>query len=120
MKTMKMPIPTGRSNERDLIDAKFDAIFAAVRHCSKEKVWARIQLIHQLLENENDIEIVEAVNRMESLLERLQSFGTGSRSQVYRRARGQLLSSWRYVMRGDYSQACKFLEVAADCCRDMD
>ena len=102
-----------------LADARLDAIFAAVRHCSKSALSARIHLIVRLLATHEDSSIITAVNHMEWLIEKLRLFSRKPRGEVYGRTRTHILTAWRHVMRGDYDQACRHLRLAVDCCHDM-
>lgn len=101
------------------IEARLDAIFAAVRNCSKTDVWERVQRIDFLLEDQSDTSLLRAVDQMERLNDRLRTFAKGPRSQAYLQAREHLLSCWRQVMRGNYPKARACLALAADCCDDM-
>jgi hypothetical protein len=101
------------------IEARFDAIFAAVRHCSKTDVWERVQTISLLLEQQNETAPIRAAERMERLNDRLQMFAKGPRGEAYAEAREHLMQSWRYLMRGNYAQARACLALAAECCDDM-
>jgi hypothetical protein len=101
------------------LEARFDAIFAAVRHCSKTDVWERVQRINFLLEEQNDSARIRAAERMERLNDRLRAFENGPRGEAYGRAREHLMRSWRHLMHGDDVQARACLALAADCCDDM-
>jgi hypothetical protein len=110
---------TSRSNVQTDTDAQLDAIFAAVRHCSKTDLWERIQRIDFLLEEQTDVARIRAVQRMERLNDRLRTFAKGARRDAYERAREHLLSAWRQIMRGNYPKARACLAQAAECCDDM-
>jgi hypothetical protein len=101
------------------LEARFDAIYAAVRHCSKTDLWERVQSIIFLLEEQSDTARIEAAQQMERLNDRLQMFASGPRGEAYGQARQHLMSSWRHLMRGNYSQARSALASLADCCDDM-
>ncbi len=105
---------------RDAIDVQFDAIFAALRHRSRDDFRCRIRRIDELLATEIESEILEAVNQMELLIENLRWFSASRRRQVYRRARIEMLSAWRQIMRGDLFLARHYLKLAEECCHEMD
>jgi hypothetical protein len=104
---------------QSLTDARLDAIFAAVRHCSKSALSTRIHLIVRLLSTHEDCSIITAVNHMEWLIEKLRLFSRKPHGEVYERARTHILMAWRQVMRGEYDEACKHLRLAVGCCHDM-
>jgi|ERR1700722_10361868 hypothetical protein len=101
------------------LEARFDAIYAAVRHCSKTDVWERVQSIIFLIEEQTDSSRIRAAGKMERLNDRLRMFANGPRGEAYVQAREHLMGSWRYLMRGNYAQARACLESAAHCCDDM-
>ena len=104
------------SSEPSQCDARFDELFATVRHCSAASVWDRIQLITLAVEDADEYCLTTAVEQLELLLERLRYFSKGSPRHPYEKVRVQLLRAWRYIMRGEYSRACAFLHAAAECC----
>jgi hypothetical protein len=107
-------------DERDAIDIQFDTIFAALRHRSRDDFRSRIRRIDELLETEGASQILEAVSQMDLLIKHLKSFSGCPRKQIYRRARVEVLSAWRQVMRGDCLLARYYLKLAERCCPEMD
>jgi hypothetical protein len=106
--------------ERDAIDIQFDTIFAALCHRSRDDFRCRIRRIDELFATEIDSEILEAVNQLDLLIEDLRSFSARVRTEIYRRARIELLSAWRQIMRGDSLRARYYLKLAEECCHEMD
>jgi hypothetical protein len=113
---MKMQV----CGERDAIDIQFDAIFAALCQRSRGDFRRRIRRIDELLATEIDSEVLEAVNQLDFLIEDLRSFSARAVTEVYRRARAELLSVWRQIMRGDSLRARYYLKLAEECCHEMD
>jgi hypothetical protein len=100
-------------------DARLDAIYAGVKNCSGRDILVRIEKIESLLLKEGDREILEAVSRLDLLLDKLLPFQQGTRSEWYGRIRAELLTVWRHIMRGEYAQARLYLERASHSCCHM-
>jgi hypothetical protein len=102
-----------------MLDARFDAIYAGVKNCSGRDILVRIEKIESLLLNEDEREILEAVSRLDVLLDKLLAFKQGTRSDWYGRIRVELLTVWRHIMRGEYREAREHLEAASNSCFHM-
>ncbi len=100
-------------------DARLDAIYAGVRNCSGRDILIRIEKIESLLARDDDRAILEAVGRLDVLIEKLRSFERSSRGEWYGGIRTELLLVWRYIMRGDHAEARLHLELANRSCFHM-